>query len=84
MRLQKGVLTPFEKRTGISANQISAYLRGDKDMSKARSLDFEEASKDLGYNFTAADWMFSPEKVKSALGNQNSNHNHQRKVLIAG
>lgn len=67
MRLQKGVLTPFEKRTGISANQISAYLRGDKDMSKARSFEFEEASKDLGYDFTAVDWMFYPDKVKTTL-----------------
>ena len=71
MRLQKNTLTPFEKFTGISANQISAYLRGDAAMSKARSLLFETACKKLGYKFAASDWMFHPEQIRQELMNKN-------------
>jgi len=67
MRLQKGTLKPFEELTGISANQISAYLNQRADMSKARSLVFEKASRDLGYDFTAADWMFDSQRVRQSL-----------------
>lgn len=69
-RLQKGTLTPFVKATGISANQISAYLGGRESMSKSRSFKFAQASKKLGYDFSAADWMFNPEKIKQALAHQ--------------
>jgi len=67
MKLHYGALKPFEKQTGISTNLISGYLRGKRSMSKTRSIIFENASKKLGYNFTAADWMFHPDKIKQAL-----------------
>ncbi len=67
MRLHYGALKPFEKQTGISANLISGYLCGKRPMSKTRSIIFENASKKLGYDFTAADWMFRPDKIKQAL-----------------
>ena len=67
MRLHRGTPKPFEKITGISANQISAYLRGDKGMSKSRSFVLEKASKKLGHRFSASDWMFNPEKIKAEL-----------------
>jgi len=69
-RARKGTLKDFEKKTGISANQICAYINGRAEMSKKRSILFEKASKELGYDttvFNAANWMFCPEKIKSAL-----------------
>jgi len=69
-RARKGALKKFEEKTGISANQICAYINGRAEMSKKRSILFENASKELGYDigiFNAANWMFSPEKIKSAL-----------------
>lgn len=69
-RIPNGILPLFEKETGIAVSHISAYLSGDRPMSKKRSLVLGVASKSLGYDFAAADWMFNPKKIKQALINQ--------------
>lgn len=73
-RIPKNILPKFEKETGIKAKYISAYLsKKDKVMpGRERCLSLEKASKKLGYNFTASDWMFNPEKIKQALINQST------------
>jgi len=71
-RIPRNILPQFEKETGIKAKVISAYL-SSKDSAmpgRERCLILEKASKKFGYNFTASDWMFSPEKIKQALTNQ--------------
>ncbi|WP_300456669.1 hypothetical protein [Desulfobacula sp.] len=68
-RLPNGILPQFEQKTGIQAKFISAYL-SDKDPVKPgrkRCILLEKASTELGYNFTASDWMFHPERIKAAL-----------------
>ena len=70
-RIPKSVLPKFEKKTGIKAKFISAYLN-DKDPVKPgrkRCLVLADASKKLGYNFSAADWMFNPKKIRTELIN---------------
>jgi hypothetical protein len=82
-RIPNGILPKFEKKTGIQAKFISAYL-SDKDPAKPgrkRCILLAKASKNLGYNFTAADWMFNPKKIRTVLDHQNSNPTPQRKVL---
>jgi len=71
-RLPNGILPQFERKTGIQAKFISAYL-SDKDPVKPgrkRCIILARASVELGYNFTASDWMFNPEKIKAALYTQ--------------
>ena len=36
-------------------------------MSKQRAIELGEASKKLGYDFTAADWMYGSKKVRQCL-----------------
>ena len=70
-RLPNGILPKFEQKTGIQAKFISAYL-SEKDPVKPgrkRCLILAQASAELGYDFTAADWMFNPEKIKAVLNN---------------
>ena len=71
-RIPNKILPEFEKATGIKARFISAYLsEGDPAMpGRKRCMALAKASKKLGYNFTASDWMFDPEKIKQALINQ--------------
>jgi transcriptional regulator with XRE-family HTH domain len=83
MRLHYGALKPFEKQTGISANLISAYLRGKKPMSKTRAFVLADSSRQLGYDFTASDWMFSPEKIKQALLDNADNFQRSEKHQAA-
>ncbi|WP_320043215.1 hypothetical protein [uncultured Desulfobacter sp.] len=73
-RIPNNILPKFEKETGIKAKFISAYLsEKDKVMpGRKRCLSLEKASQKLGYNFTASDWMFNPDKIKQALINQTS------------
>ncbi len=73
-RIPNGILPKFEIKTGIQAKFISAYL-SDKDPAKPgrkRCMLLAKASKDLGYGFTAVDWMFSPEKIRTALSGQSN------------
>ncbi len=60
------------KATGIKARVISAYLneRDPAMPGRARCLVLEKASKELGYNFSASDWMFNPEKIRKTLIDQ--------------
>ena len=73
-RIPNKILPEFEKATGIKARFISAYL-SDRDPAmpgRKRCIALAKASKNLGYNFTASDWMFNPEKIKQALINKAS------------
>ena len=65
-----GSLKSLSELTGIAVPHLSAYLSGTRPMSKTRSLKLAQASKQLGYDFTASGWMFNPEKIKHALINQ--------------
>ncbi len=70
MRIPNNTLKQFEAVTGISVVLLCDYLAGRRNMSKKRALELARASKELGYDineFKAANWMFSPEKIKSAL-----------------
>jgi len=68
-RLPNKILPQFEQKTGIKAKFISAYLsvKDPANPGRKRCLILEKASKELGYNFTAADWMFNPGKIKKEL-----------------
>ena len=68
--LPHGSLKAFSELTGIPVSHVSGYLSGKRTMSKARSLLIEKASKKLGYDFKAEDWMFNPEKIKQVLIDQ--------------
>ncbi len=68
-RIANNILKQFEKVTGISTILLCDYLAGRRNMSKQRAIILAEASKRLGYNFTAADWMFHPKKIKTTLIN---------------
>ncbi len=71
-RIPKNILPQFEKETGIKAKVISAYL-SDKDPAmpgRERCISLAQASRKLGYNFSAPDWMFNPGKIKQVLINQ--------------
>ena len=70
-RLPDGTLKSFQEITQIPVSHISAYLSGNRIMSQKRSFVLEKASQELGYNFTATDWMFNPQKIKAALSNNN-------------
>ena len=68
-RIPNKILPQFEQKTGIQAKFISAYL-SDKDPVKPgrnRCILLANASVALGYDFTASDWMFHPEKIKAAF-----------------
>lgn len=67
MRVPNNILKRFETVTGISVVLLSDYLAGRRNMSKKRALKLAQASKELGYDFKAENWMFCPEKIKSAL-----------------
>lgn len=70
MRIPNNTLKQFVEVTGISVVLLCDYLAERRNMSKARALELGCASKKLGYDFTASDWMFSPEKIKQALTSQ--------------
>lgn len=68
-RIPNNILPKFEEETGIKAKVISGYL-SDKDPVKPgrnRCLILAGASKKLGYDFTEADWMFDPKKIRMVL-----------------
>ena len=67
MYLPRGILINFADKTGILTNNISSYLSGNRPMSKKRAITLEKASKDLGFEFTAEDWLFRPKKIKNEL-----------------
>lgn len=74
-RIPNNILPKFEKLTGIKAKCISAYL-SDQDPVKPgrnRCLILADASETLGFDFTASDWMFNPEKIKEVLMSNNIN-----------
>jgi plasmid maintenance system antidote protein VapI len=50
--------------TGPNLNQI---LLGKRGITKKRALEFEKICKELGYNFTAQDWIFEPNKIRTQL-----------------
>ncbi|MBI9090740.1 MAG: hypothetical protein JEZ12_16100 [Desulfobacterium sp.] len=80
-RLPNGILPQFEQKTGIQAKFISAYLsmKDPVKPGRERCILLAQASTDLGYDFTAADWMFNPEKIKATLKtNKANNPNAQR------
>ncbi|MFH0960031.1 MAG: hypothetical protein V1897_15165 [Pseudomonadota bacterium] len=68
-RIPKNILPKFEKQSGIKAKFISAYLSAKDPVcpGRKRCIRLAQASLALGYNFTASDWMFNPDKIKSAL-----------------
>lgn len=71
-RIPNNILPEIEKHTGIKAKVISGYL-SSKDPAmpgRNRCLILAEASRKLGYDFSAADWMFNPKKIKQSLINQ--------------
>lgn len=71
-RIPKNILPLFEKETGIKAKVISAYL-SEKDPAmpgRERCISLANASKKIGYDFSASDWMFNPGKIREALLNQ--------------
>ncbi len=73
-RIPKNILPQFEQETGIKAKVISAYL-SDKDPAmpgRKRCISLAQASKKLGYDFSASDWMFKPEAIKQTLINKAS------------
>ena len=68
-RVPNKILPKFEQKTGIKAKVISAYL-SDKDPAKPgrnRCLILGKASQELGFDFTAADWMFARGEIKKRL-----------------
>ena len=72
-RIPNNILPKFEKVTGIKAKFISAYLSEIDPVTpgRKRCLALERASRNLGYSFTASDWMFNPRKIKEALISNN-------------
>ncbi|MBI9090742.1 MAG: hypothetical protein JEZ12_16110 [Desulfobacterium sp.] len=77
-RIPNGILPQFEKKTGIQAKFISAYLSEKNPITpgRGRCLLLAKASTELGYDFTAADWMFNPEKIKAALKPNKANNQY--------
>ena len=67
MRIPKGTLKKLSKESGILNHNLSSYLAGKRTMSKKRAIMMEKVSKNLGYNFSAEDWVFRPEKIKKYL-----------------
>jgi len=81
IRISHGALKEIAPHLGISPDNLSAIINGHRDISKARSIMFAKACSELGYSFTASDWMFNPEKIKSAINNKaNNNHDISRDV----
>lgn len=70
-RIPNGILPKFEKKTGIKAKFISAYLSDDESVRPGRNrcIQLAKASKELGYDFTESDWMFRSEEIRQALIN---------------
>ncbi len=68
-RIPRNTLSEFEQLTGIKAKYISAYLSSKSPIkpSGKRCLVLSKASRDLGYDFTEADWMFQPQKIRKSL-----------------
>lgn len=82
-RLPNNILPKFEQKTGIRAKFISAYLSNIDPVrpGRERCILLAKASVDLGYDFTASDWMFNPQKIKTALSNKAINQKPTSKVL---
>lgn len=70
-RTPNGILPKLKEITGIPVPHLSGYLAGTRAMSKSRSYLLENGIQELGYTFTAADWMYNPGKIKSALKSYN-------------
>ena len=67
--LPRDILEKFSLITGISKQNLSSILSGKRNIGKQTALDLGGASKDLGYDFTASDWMFAPQKIRKTLIN---------------
>lgn len=71
-RIPNNILPKIAKESGIKAKFISAYLSETDPVKpgRQRCLILAKASQRLGYDFTAADWMFNSKKIRQALINQ--------------
>lgn len=58
--------TLADKFNTTQAN-LSLILNGKRGISKKKAMQFESICKELGYNFTAQDWIFEPNKIKQKL-----------------
>ncbi len=66
-KIKYGTLKKLEALTGIPPYTVSSYLSEKKDMSKKRAIELSEAGKQMGLNFSPADWMFQPQKIRKSL-----------------
>jgi len=84
-RIPNNILPEFEKKTGIRAKFISAYLSNVDPVrpGRKRCVLLADASRELGYDFSASDWMFNPEKIKADLISVDSNSNPSKEQTPA-
>jgi hypothetical protein len=63
----QGFLKKMSDETGILECNLSSILSGNRGISTKRALALEAAAKNLGFNFPAEKWLFSPTEIKSQL-----------------
>lgn len=68
MRLPKGTLTILSNQTGLKNNYLSDLVSTRSRPGRQRSIDLEEACKELGLDVPKELWMFgASDKIKAAL-----------------
>ena len=63
-KITQSKLSELLKTTNANLSQI---LSGKRGISKKQAMKYESLCKELGFNFTAQDWIFEPNKIKAKL-----------------